>query len=216
MIRVYKQEEVPESLQKENCTAYDGQDVQDALYENQYGICYLCDQKVGKNSQIEHLRPKAEGYFPELKYKWTNLFLACPYCNGRKPNALLLLDPTQHQIESIISQRLNSKSKQIEFTSERDDREVNDTIELLNTLHNGKKKMRDRKTQEFYKDIEHAVNEFMSLLLQYKEDATDVNKQYIIDSLANDKEFLGLKYWMIKDYGFAEVFGEQIENRTHK
>lgn len=210
MIRVYKQEEVPVSLQKEDCNAYNGQDVQEALYVNQYSKCYLSEQNVGKDSEIEHLRPKAEGYFPELKYEWTNLFLASPYCNKRKSNALLILDPTQHNIEDLIIQRLDISSKKVVFKSDQNSEKVSDTIQLLNHLHNGKNDIRDRKAKAFYDDIELAVSWFLRLLLQYKEDSSDENRQMLVDSLKIDKEFLGLKYWMIKDYGFEDDFKEDI------
>lgn len=210
MIRVYKQTEVPASLQVDNCSSYDGQDVQDALYDDQQSKCYLCEQKVGKSSQVEHLRPKAEANFPELKYKWTNLFLACPYCNGRKSNALQILDPANNNIEKIIAQRLDATKKNLEFASDSSDKEVKDTIALLNHLHNGKNGLRDRKAKAFYDDIELGVSSFLNHLLNYKENSSDENKQILADSLKVDKEFLGLKYWMLKDYGFEDHFTDEI------
>jgi len=210
MIRVYKQEVVPASLQKDDCNKYDDQDVQVALYDDQNSKCYLCEQNAGKSTQIEHLRPKAETCFPELKYKWTNLFLSCPYCNGRKSNALLILDPANNNIEEIIVQRLDAANKKLEFTSDSNNNEVIDTIALLNRLHNGKNGLRDRKAKAFYNDIELGVNSFLKYLLNYKENLSDENKQIVIDSLKVDKEFLGLKYWMIKDYGFNNDFKDEI------
>ncbi len=44
MIRVNKSTEIPPSLQVENCTHYDGQDVQEELVIDQFGKCYLCEQ----------------------------------------------------------------------------------------------------------------------------------------------------------------------------
>ncbi len=66
MIRVRKSTDTPRSLQLENCHHYDGQDVQESLYSDQYGKCYLCEQETHKTFQIEHLKPKDEGYSPEL------------------------------------------------------------------------------------------------------------------------------------------------------
>jgi len=210
MIRVYKQKEVPASLQKENCNKYDDQDVQEVLYDDQLSKCYLCEQDAGKSTQIEHLRPKAEGYFPELKYKWTNLFLACPYCNGRKPNSFMLLDPLLHNIEDVIEQRLISGTKKLEFKSDLSGKEVEDTIDLLEKLHNGKNGLRDRKAKAFYSDVELVVSAFLRLLNNYKENPTEENKELVNNSLKINKEFLGLKYWMIIDYGFANDFEDEI------
>ncbi|WP_421919250.1 hypothetical protein [Marinifilum sp.] len=208
MIRVFKQEEVPASLQKDGCNKHDGQDVQDALYEDQYNKCYLSEQYVGKDSEIEHLRPQA--LFPGLKYEWTNLFLVSPYCNGRKENSLVLLDPTQHNIEDIIEQRLNIGTKNLEFVSIETGKELADTIALLDKLHNGKKGLRDRKTKAFYDDVEFAVSNFLRLLNKYKENPSDQNRLLVSESLQINKEFLGLKYWMIKDNGFEEQFQNEI------
>jgi uncharacterized protein (TIGR02646 family) len=109
MIRILKFPEVPASIQKPDCNRYDGQDVQDKLVADQHGKCYLCENKPHHNFVIEHLKPKAEGYYPELKYKWENLFLSCQYCNGRKPNSFLILDPTKINVEEIIEQRMEGR-----------------------------------------------------------------------------------------------------------
>src|ERR1700722_16017775 len=98
MIRVRKSAEIPASLLVANCNSYDGQDVQEALVTDQHEKCYLCEQKTTKSFQIEHHKAKAAGYHPELKYTWSNLFLTCGYCNGRKPNDFDLLDPVHHNI----------------------------------------------------------------------------------------------------------------------
>lgn len=78
MIKVRKAKGIPGSLQKNPCTAYDGQDVQTQLITDHDGKCYLCEQLTHKSFEIEHLKPKAEGYYPELRFKWNNLFLSCP------------------------------------------------------------------------------------------------------------------------------------------
>jgi uncharacterized protein (TIGR02646 family) len=199
MIRVSKADEVPASLLKNPCTAYNGEDVEEQLMNDQDGKCYLCEQQARQNYQIEHLRPKADGYFPELKYEWTNLFLACPYCNGRKSNALLLLDPTAHPLEEIIEQRIDFSSSQVIFTSSQIDDETNDTIHLLDYLHNGENGIRKVRTQQFYKDLQQQMMGFLNLLMNFRNDPTAENKQVALDSLAIEKEYLGLKYWMIKD-----------------
>jgi uncharacterized protein (TIGR02646 family) len=208
MIRVFKTEEIPASLQEPNCNRYDGQDVQDTLVANQHRKCYLCEQDAGKDFQIEHLKPKAKGYYPELEFKWENLFLACPYCNGRKPNSALILDPSQNNMEEIIAQRLDGK--EICFTSTAQDEATQKTIGLLSRLFNGVNHLRDVKCQQLFKDVEQEISCFFELLVNYKNNRSEENKQALNDSLKIDKEFLGFKYWIIKDFGFYEEFKDFV------
>jgi uncharacterized protein (TIGR02646 family) len=206
MIRVYKSPEIPISLQKPGCNHYDGQDVQKALVNDQHRKCYLCEKDAGKDFQIEHLKPKAEGFYPELKFKWDNLFLACPYCNGRKPNSAEILDPTKHNIEEFIEQRMTEK--EVCFSSSTNDEAIKQTVLLLVKLFNGEQGIRDIKCQQLYRDINRENDFFLKLLNDYKDNLTDENRKALIDSLSIEKEFLGFKYWIIKDYGFFDKFSE--------
>jgi uncharacterized protein (TIGR02646 family) len=209
MIRISKSDAVPPSLLAVNCNNYDGQDVQDALVADQHEKCYLCEQKTNKSFQIEHLQPKADGYFPHLKYVWTNLFLSCPYCNGRKPNEFDLLDPLRNNIEDIISHRLDLTAKSAQIKAMRSGSKEEYTAQLLDRLFNGKNKLRDVKGRILYRDLEREIVLFLGFLNDYKTDNTPLNKQKIIDSLLITKEFLAFKYWILKDDGaLYNVFKE--------
>ena len=215
MIRVNKAAEIPASLLVENCNHYDGQDVQETLYSDQYGKCYLCEQETHKTFQIEHLKPKDEGYSPELKYEWTNLFLSCGYCNGRKPNSFEILDPTINNVEDLIIQRIDLYSKKVEFQSLPSDINTQHTIDLLTRLFNGKSQIRDKRGQILFEDLNREISNFLEMLLTYKSNPDEANKQIIIDLLHISKEFLGFKYWIIKDSGFYNEFQEfMIWNKT--
>jgi uncharacterized protein (TIGR02646 family) len=206
MIRVFKSPEIPSTLQNVDCSKYDGQDVQDALVIDQHCKCYLCEQYAGKSFQVEHLKPKAKEYFPELKFDWNNLFLVCSYCNGRKPNSFTILDPTKSNVEELIEQRL--EEKKLIFKSLDINPQVEQTISLLSKLFNGEKGIRDVKCQQLFKDIEREINFFFKLLLDYKNNPTNENRKTLTDCLNIDKEFLGFKYWIMKDYGFFDEFSE--------
>ena len=199
MIRISKSKDIPVSLLVENCNNYDGQDVQEALVIDQHEKCYLCEQKTTKSFQIEHLKAKAAGYFPQLKYTWSNLFLSCPYCNGRKPNDFDLLDPVSNNIEDIISHRLDLATKLITLESLRVGGQESYTVQLLDKIFNGKDTLRDIKGRILYKDLERDMVFFLELLNNYKTINNQENKQKIIDSLLITKEFLAFKYWIIKD-----------------
>jgi uncharacterized protein (TIGR02646 family) len=200
MIRVRKSIEVPQSLQAQNCNKYDSEDVKVVLYENQNGKCYLCEQKTRKSFEIEHFKAKTEGYYPELKFTWSNLFLSCPYCNGRKSNDFNhLLNPIDDDIEEIIEQRILFDKNRVEFESSHHSESIKQTICLLDKLLNGKSGIRDIKGQILYKDIERETMFFMELLLKYRLESNQTNKQAVIDCLHVSKEFLGIKFWIMKD-----------------
>jgi hypothetical protein len=210
MIRVNKSSDIPASLLVENCADYNGQDVQEALVADQHQKCYLCEQKTTKSFQVEHLKAKADGFYPELKYTWSNLFLSCPYCNGRKPNDFDLLNPISDNIEEIICHRLDLSAKSAAITSFRVGLKEDYTVRLLDRLFNGRNNLRDIKGKILFDDIEREIVFFLKLLNDYKDFETPEDKQKVIDSLLITKEFLAFKYWIIKDNGFYERFKDYM------
>ena len=195
MIRVNKTANSPASLLKPNCAAYDGDDVQKLLVKDHDEKCYLCEQKTGKSFQIEHLKPHS--LYPQSKYTWGNLFLACPYCNGRKSDSFEILDPSQNNIEDIISHRLYGSS--IVFDTYESNPLAIATKELLFKLFNGEGKLRKKKEEMLYEALYMELNVFLQFVIDYQHDQSVQNKQKLIDSLLITKEFLGFKYWVIKD-----------------
>lgn len=215
MIRINKTAETPPSLSMVNCNHYNGQDVQNTLYADQHGKCYLCEQETHKNFEIEHLKPKTDGYYPDLKFSWTNLFLVCGYCNGRKPNCSEIIDPSVNNIEDLITHRIDLYSKKVEFQNTPTDLNVQHTTELLDKLFNGKSQIRDKKGEILYEDLNREISFFLEMLLYYKSDSSEVNKQIIIDLLHISKEFLGFKYWIIRDSSLYDEFKEyMVWNKT--
>jgi hypothetical protein len=197
MIRVRKSEDVPASLAVDNPTKYDSQDVLETLVANQDEKCYLCEQQHRQNFQVEHLKPKA--VYRDLEFEWTNLFSACPYCNGRKPNSYDILDPSQHNLEEIIIQQLDLASNKSIVESQRPGLQEDFTVALLKRLFNGENSIRDLRSQILFDDLQREIVFFLKLLNDYKNDKSVDNKQKIIDALNIKKEYLAYKYWLIKN-----------------
>lgn len=196
MIKVRKSEDVPSSLAIDKPTKYDSQDVLDALVHDQNQKCYICEQNHRQNFQVEHLKPKA--IYSELEFEWTNLFSACPYCNGRKPNSYDILDPSLHNIEEIIVQQLDLANSQVNIETLRVGRQEDFTVKLLKKFFNGEKGIRDRRRQILFDDLQREIVFFLKLLNDYKIDKSESNKNKIIDVLNITKEYLGYKYWILK------------------
>lgn len=58
----------------------------EALKNASFDKCMYCESKISHIdfAHVEHIKPKAEGKFPELEFDWDNLGYACPKCNNAK------------------------------------------------------------------------------------------------------------------------------------
>lgn len=72
----------PEALK----TNYKHPDNKEALLMASFGKCMYCESQVSHVyfGDIEHIRPKAEGMYPELEFDWDNLGYCCARCNNAK------------------------------------------------------------------------------------------------------------------------------------
>ena len=75
----------PDALVAEN---YKHPDNKTALVAASHQKCMYCESKVTHIDfgDVEHIKPKAQGKFPELAYEWTNLGFVCGRCNNAKSN----------------------------------------------------------------------------------------------------------------------------------
>ena len=215
MIREVKSSISPSSLSAHS--RYDGQDVVDQLFIDHHEKCYLCELKVKQHYQVEHLKSKEN--FSGLKYEWTNLFLSDDYCNGKKKeNFDEILNPNENDIEEIIEQRIDSINRKALFKTSATSVAAQKTVELLTRLFNGTyaPKLRTKREDEFYKEVERILNVFNMILLEYVSHPTPETEKAVKDELSLDKELLGFKYWIIKDNpDLFAVFGNDIKwNKT--
>lgn len=198
MIREYKHKSAPASLVAQ--IKYDGQDVLDQLFADQHDKCYLCEMKIKQFYQVEHL--KSQEHFEELKFNWTNLLLSDGYCNGKKKeNFDDILNPNQVNIEDVIEQRIDSINRTALFVSSDTSIPTQQTIKLLNRIFNGtySPKLRKKREEEFYKEVEQKFNAFNKIVLDYLTNPNLQTENAVREELAIDKELLGFKYWVIKD-----------------
>lgn len=58
----------------------------DALRKGAHDKCMYCESIISHISyaHVEHIKPKADGKYPELEFEWSNLGYACAMCNGSK------------------------------------------------------------------------------------------------------------------------------------
>ena len=80
MIRITRREDPPSSLVEKK--SFNGDDVREALVEDFFNKCYLCEGLLNAGMDVDHLRPKST--FKEFEFEWKNLFPSHPRCNQRR------------------------------------------------------------------------------------------------------------------------------------
>ena len=207
MIRVRKNPNAPLSLS--TTQAYDGVDVLQQLEEDHHKKCYLCERKLSTEFQVEHHKSQAHH---NLKQDWNNLFWACGYCNGKKGNRFdNMLAPATVNIEDEIKHVMDFSQKQASFIPIVQTDAHEETCKFLTMIHNGTKKLRQKREENFFKDVMGVVNEFYRLVSQYLSDPTEENQALVREKLQIDKECLGFKYWIVKSHPrLSETFANDI------
>ena len=207
MIRVRKSENVPSSLLI--TSQYDGEDVKAQLLEDQHEKCYICERKLGTDFEIEHF--KSKNNYPELRQEWTNLFLACGYCNRKKSSSFDdNLYPLDTNIEDEIEQRIDFSSNKASFVTTIDDVPHQNTVRMLHVFYNGKKKMRVIKEERFFDEAKQKMNRFLEKVNTFLMEPTPANRALVAAELSIEQEMLGFKYWVIRDNHLEAEFKDEI------
>lgn len=211
MIQLQKTTTAPASLA--NKKRYDGDDVKDLLAEDQYNKCYICERQRTTDFHIEHLHSQKN--YPKEIYNWENLFFACSYCNGRKSSSFDgIANPTEEAVEEKIVQTLNYNKA--DFATNDTSDAIQQTVALLNRIFNGKQnKLRDYNEKAFFKEFLSKMNKFEQAINDYLSTPTPETKQVIKELLSIKEEFLGFKYWIIKNNPslYAEFSNDIIWNK---
>lgn len=209
MIRVYKHNQIPESLSKG--TSWAGEDVIEQLSADQNGKCYLCERIQITDFQVEHHKSRIN--FPALTFDWSNLFWVCNYCNGKKLSFFDdLLNPAENNIEDLIHQYFDFPNAKVVFSStDTPSPQVANTITLLTRIFNGTNRMRTKREQRFYDYSISKITSFQKLVADWLNDNSKEIEEAIIEELNIKVEFLGFKYWIIRsNESLLKTFGKYI------
>ena len=197
MIQLQKTTTAPASLATKN--KYDGEDVKALLAKDHYDKCYICERQLTTDFQVEHLH--SQEHYPDEKYNWENLFFVCSYCNGKKSaNFDGIVNPTKEAIEEKIVQKLNYRDNKADFITNDTSETIQQTIKLLNRIFNGKQSnLRDFNEKAFFRDFSARMSVFEQAVYDYLSAPTPETKEVIRELLSIEQEFLGFKYWIIKN-----------------
>lgn len=197
MIQLQKTTIAPDSLTTKK--RYDGEDVKALLAKDQYDKCYICERQRTTDFHIEHLHSQKN--YPVERYNWENLFFACSYCNGRKSDKFDdIVNPTKEAIEEKIVQKLNYRDNKADFITNDTSETIQQTIKLLNRIFNGKQSnLRDFNEKAFFRDFSARMSVFEQAVYDYLSAPTQETKEIVRELLSIEQEFLGFKYWIIKN-----------------
>ena len=203
-----KCERVPQSLLKTK--RYDGEDTKKQLLKDQNDKCYICERYRETDFTIDHLRSQKS--YPELIQDWKNLYLACGYCNGKKKEDFdNILNPSEVNIEDEIQQSIDFRKKKAVFKALVNSAEHDETIKLLERVFNGSKRMRNLKEDRLFNRAMHEVSDFLNDVNEYKKLPSPETEKTVRDELSIKENFLGFKYWVIRnDPLLMQVFSNDI------
>ena len=197
MIQIYKSPDSPRSLEAQN--KYSTQEVQRQLLKDQHKKCYLCERILVTDFQVEHLHSQSD--FPEEKSVWSNLLLACSYCNGKKGDRYNhILNPINSPVEEMILQKVDYEKNVAIFdrVESHNSEGLEGTITLLSSILNGIARSRSVREESFYDYFMSRITLFTKACNSYLDSSTEQNRQLVSCFLQSDMEFLGFKYWIIR------------------
>ncbi len=213
--RTGKADKVIESLKREKLKkgSYNTPEVYAALKEMFYGKCYICENKQSTSYQIEHFIPHRGNI--DLKYDWSNLFLACAHCNNTKLDKFEpRIDCTKENVETLIAFRRKGyfgKDESLVFDMLECREEIQNTVKLLQEVYYGSTPQKKMEATILRRTLRKELSEFKEYVREYKE-AEDEEKEdlkYLIQQrLSDSSPFAAFKRWLIRDN--KEAFPELI------
>jgi bacteriophage lambda ninG protein len=86
-----------------------------------------------------------------------------------------------------------------DFATDDTSEAIQQTIVLLNRIFNGKNAIRKVKEERFFEEFLSKMNNFEKAVNDYLSAPTPETKEVIRELLSIEQEFLGFKYWIIKN-----------------
>ncbi|TAE03077.1 MAG: hypothetical protein EAZ97_01935 [Bacteroidetes bacterium] len=188
-------------------------EVLNALCEEFYNKCYLCEQKNPTSIHVEHFEAHNAKNNPKFYYSWKNLFWSCGHCNQAKDNIPILnCTNKKHDVSNWIKYKIDDSEKVIlesvyEGTSEKYKKFINNTIKLLLKIYNGVGYKEGTylgpiESENLRKKLIEEVDNFKTCLKKYEECLAEEKPQIlkkIKRHLSKQSAFTAFKRWIILD-----------------
>ena len=171
--------------------------------------CYLCEQKEPTGINIEHFVPHRGDI--DLRFDWSNLFLACTHCNNTKLakpefddilNCIIQIDDVDTAIKYEIKPYPSEKAV---FTLMINNQKVVNTKTLLEAIYNGEHtEVKKIESNNLRAKLIREIRIFQGLLFEYIEMESDEEERNRIgtkikNQLHKSSPFTAFKRWIIRD-----------------
>lgn len=205
-------------LQTPIFSRYNEKSVEDALKNDFFKKCYICEEST-RHFEVDHFYPQK--FYGHLVNQYENLFYICQKCNKLKPKIINthsdneILDCCELDPAEYIKLKLNSKECKIEVVQIKYNSilkiKISETIKLLNRIYNGEGS-KSSSCEDLKSDVKEKIEDFRKKLDKYK---TTKLKKVALDGikkeLGRDSSYLTFKRWIIRDsFELSREFKEYI------
>jgi hypothetical protein len=169
-----------------------GSAVRALLEADCYGKCYICEDKPKNPAEltVDHVIPQNSR--PDLVYEWSNLLLACSFCNnnvkGHKYDNII--NPALEDPEEALRFGLSDNFDEIVVTCVRTDERTVQTKQLLENVY--------RKNDKVLQKLQLELKEFMFYIDLYKS-GNRWALDYIRDNNSKETAFAAFKRQFIRE-----------------
>ena len=209
MIRVRKSGDAPEELAKKG---YTDDAVKRAILDDQDDKCYICERKVTTDYEVEHLASQANN--GEAVNEWSNLYIACGYCNGKKSDMFDdIKHPDIYNVEEVITHSVDLEHECVNFTTTSEDPAVIKTVALLERMFNGTNALkRVLRETRFYNQFKQSYNNFQGVVHDYLAGRSEEMRPVIEALISLKSEYLAFKYAIIMgNETLRRDFGDMVK-----
>ena len=195
---------------KPKCGNYREPTIIQAIKDDFFDKCYVCESKGLTSINIEHFAPHKDIDMVR-KYSWSNLFWSCSHCNTIKSSnydgKLLNCTIKEHDVDTIIKYELDNRANRNEdkilISSVDTDIKTMNTIELLNKVYKGTTDLNKHHSAVIRNEIFDEVFTFKTALEKYiimdDEYKKDLHLFYIKRGLSNKSPYSAFKRSIIRN-----------------
>lgn len=197
MIRVRKSAAAPVELATKGYTC---DEVKKAILADQDDKCYICERRVTTDYQVEHLASRSNN--SSLVDEWSNLFIACNYCNDKKKTSFdAICHPDQYDVEDVITHTFDPMHENVIFKTASTNESIAKTVSLLSRMFNGTHApIRTLMESRFYNLFKMQYNFFQSVINDYLAGNKTGMRPIIEEQISIESEFLAFKYAIIMQH----------------
>lgn len=181
-----------------------------AIKDDFFDKCYICESKGLTSINIEHFAPHRDIDMIR-KYNWSNLFWSCSHCNTIKSSnydgQLLNCTIREHNVDTIIKYELNNVANRNEdkivISSTNNDIKTLNTVELLNKVYKGTTDLNKHHSSAIRNKIFDEIFTFKASLDKYimmdDDYELEVHLTYIKRGLSNKSPYSAFKRSIIRN-----------------